>query len=340
MAVDQHRDLYSPCCFNKHPRWSGYQTIEQYWHSEDLARLRRDLGQGVRDPGCQDCWTAEDHGQMSLRQTVLQDTDRWAGCLEQPRVTQVKLLTGNTCNLACMMCFGTVSSSYHDLWRGDATWIMPEAKSRTSEYDWNMDRYIREHVDDLRFIEVLGGEPLFNKDFLDLVSHLVDTGASDHFTLFVITNGTLFVPRFQDLFSRFKKTVFTISVDGLGVVNDYQRWPSDWSVIERNIKTIDQWFDVSILPTVTAINIIGLPKLIDWCQSQGYVINNIGLVDHWPQLLPVNLPDQLKPLVSQQFRSMTQGPGRPDQLIDFIRRWDQRRGINIKDYMPEWTGLV
>ena len=203
-----------------------------------------------------------------------------------------------------------------------------------------MDEYIRSHADQLQYIEVLGGEPMFNKRFFELLDHLIQTQHSKNITLFVITNGTIYTLAMREKFLKFKKVVFVVSVDGTGLVNDYQRWPSRWSKIRNNLQKFADDFDVSIMPTVTAVNIIHLGKLYDFCQRNKYVVNNAVLVDHWPQLLPKNLPKQLKHKVPLAFRQLTIGDGDTGSLIQFIARWDTQRKISIKDYLPEWQSLT
>lgn len=341
MAVERRAGRFRPCCQNQNSAWQESVTFEQYWNSDALANLRCNLANGVRDNSCKHCWQQEEQGQMSMRQSVNLSRAR-ADHESPPRLKQVKLITGRTCNLACMMCFSSVSSTYHDVWRSRSEWIMPITKQENLDYDLWMDDFIRASADNLQFIEVLGGEPLFSKPFLLLLQYLVDTQASRHITLYVITNGTIFTSELLDLFRQFYKTVFAISVDGVGPVNEYQRWPSQWHVTQRNLAWISDHFEVSVLPTVTAVNVIGLATLLDYCDSHDYVVNNINYVSHWPQLRPANLPAALKNKVGAQFQNLLQSESDPDPaaLLDFVRQWDRQRGINIADYMPEWKDYV
>jgi len=103
---------------------------------------------------------------------------------------------------------------------------------------------------------------------------------------------------------------------------------------------MNNYFDLSLLPTVTAVNIIGLADLYAFAQSKNYVINNISPVDHWPQLNPSNLPDQLKKLVDSKFDYLLQGSADTTGLLRFVSRWDQQRNIHIQDYMSEWSGVL
>lgn len=339
MALDSKQSVRKPCCINQNPEWDTYTSVDHYWHSTTLHDLRQNLLMDVQDPSCQQCWTAEKLGQTSMRQAVLQIRPFHRDLVLNPVLKQVKLHTGDTCNLACMMCFDTVSSSYQDLWRSDTTWIMPEKKQNRIKYDHEMESYIKAHAFDLEYIEILGGEPLFEKRLMVLLQYLIKIGANKNLTVFVITNGTVLTSAMLAIFKQFKKTVFCISVDGVGLVNEYQRWPSRWNLVEKNIGIMAAEFDTSILPCVTALNIIGLPQLVDFCDSHGYVLNNMQPVGHWPQLLPCNLPDSLKSLVDSRFQPLLDGVQDTASLLAFVRRWDAQRKISIVDYMPEWADV-
>ena len=339
MAVDHKQGRRSPCCQTASQHWGSFSTIEEYWHSEPLAQLRQQMINHQRAAECVHCWRAEDAGQISMRQAVNQSRFHMID-FDQPRIKQVKLNTGNTCNISCMMCFDSVSSSYEKLWSTDTTWIMPENKLKKLSYDHLMQTYILEHAGDIEVIEVLGGEPLFNKQFIQLAESLAASGAAKHMTMIIITNGTLLTQRLIDLFQKFKKTVFAVSVDGVGLVNDYQRWPSRFVEIAENLVKINHHFDLSLLPTVTAVNIIGLADLHAFALSKNYMINNISPVDHWPQLNPSNLPDQLKKLVDSKFDYLMQESADTDGLLSFVSRWDHQRNIHIQDYMSEWANIM
>jgi sulfatase maturation enzyme AslB (radical SAM superfamily) len=339
IAVDQRQDRRGPCCQAATQHWGFFSTIEEYWHSEPLAQLRQQMINHQRAVECVHCWRAEDAGQISMRQAVNLNRQHMID-LDQPRIKQVKLNTGNTCNISCMMCFDSVSSSYEKLWSTDPTWIMPENKLKKLSYDHHMQQYILDHAADIEVIEVLGGEPLFNKQFIQLAESLAASGAAEHMTMMIITNGTLLTQRLIDLFKKFKKTVFAVSVDGVGLVNDYQRWPSQFAEISENLNKINSHFDLSLLPTVTAVNIIGLTDLYGFALSKNYAINNIEPVAHWPQLNPSNLPDQLKKLVDSNFDYLIQGSVDTDGLLKFVSQWDRQRNIHIQNYMSEWTDII
>ena len=99
MAVDKHHDLLRPCCHNRDPSWRTSKTIPEYWNGVTIQRLRSNLLMGIRDSSCAVCWEQEDRGQLSLRQSVLQSRTIDIRQIHTPILSQVKLVTGSTCNL-------------------------------------------------------------------------------------------------------------------------------------------------------------------------------------------------------------------------------------------------
>lgn len=333
MAVDKHKK-FRPCCMNSHFANGPDYTIDQYWNSPELAELRSSFVQNQQHPSCKYCWSIESNGNQSLR---LESLNRK---IQDPyTITQVKLVIGKTCNISCMSCFSTVSSTYAALWRGEPNWIMPEKKLDEVVYDREMDSWIRQHHDQLEYIEFLGGEPLFSKDVINLLDYLVEAGSSSHLTLFVITNGTILNQHIIDRIKQFKKVVFAVSIDAVGLANDYIRWGSRFENLRQNLDAMNQLADISILPTVSALNVLRLPELYEFCDKHQYTIHNINTVDFWQQLNPINLPNSLKSQVDSKFRLFVEGDGNPLPLIDFISTWDKKRNIHINNYMSEWAAV-
>ena len=59
-------NIISPCCaYSSDLR---YNTKEQYWESEQLKAIQKNMLDNNRDPGCDICWKKEDRGYSSLRQ--------------------------------------------------------------------------------------------------------------------------------------------------------------------------------------------------------------------------------------------------------------------------------
>lgn len=339
ISVDATNRNYRPCCWYQDPKWPKFHSVEQYWNSDELDRLRKDFLEGQQPSGCDRCWNNEQHGVSSLRQDLLAEYPypKWE---PNARLEKVKLNTGDTCNLACMMCFDTVSSTHQNLWKGRSFPILPENKKQQLVYDEYMHQWIVENHRSIRYLDVLGGESLFSWKFLELIDFLVDQKSAQDITLYLTTNSTICTDRILEKLKSFKKVVIIASIDGVGAVNEYQRWGSAWTTVEKNIDTFREIFDVTIVTTVTALNVCRLQEIDDWADRRGLLYRTHSPVSGWPDLLPGNLPVVLQDRVTDRYRNLLNFKKQDHKLMEFIQHWDQARGISICNYLPEWQTVL
>lgn len=337
MAVDVLHKKFSPCAYIEKKIFAKYKNIEDYYNSHELKNLQNNLSNGIKDEICKACWNNEDVGITSMRQSVLRDRCATA----QNRISQVKLHTGNTCNLACMMCFPSVSSTWNKLWI-EKNYPERFVKEKGFEdYDNYVENYIKKNIDDILFIETLGGEPLFSKTFVSLLNWIVENGKSKKITLYIITNLTILPSSLVKILSCFKKIVLTVSLEGIGSVNNYIRWGSNFEIINQNIKIAkSKGFDLGILATVNSLNLHRIHEIYNYAKSIDIPVMQVSLVKGWPSLHPSNLPEHLHGRVDPRFRSFLLGNTNSKSLKKFIQNWDKQRKIDILDFMPEFEEFM
>jgi len=334
MAVDALNGKFSPCCHIDKKNFSNYQTIEDYYKSTELQQLQQNLSNNIKDPLCSTCWKNEEMSIQSTRISVMQDRR-----FKSKKISQIKLHTGDTCNLACMMCFPSVSTTWKKLWSKEN---YPENFDRVvghEHYDLYMEKYIKENIDNILYIETLGGEPLFSKRFIALLEWIVKEKKSKNITLYIITNLTVLPNSLIKILLFFKKIVLSVSLEGIYKVNDYIRWGSKFENIDYNIKiSIEHGFRLSIQPTANALNLHRLQEVYTYAQSFKIPVMQIANVKGWPSLAPYNLPTYLHNRVDEKFKKILISANKIDNksLKNFIINWDRQRNINILDYMPEF----
>jgi MoaA/NifB/PqqE/SkfB family radical SAM enzyme len=116
-------------------------------------------------------------------------------------------------------------------------------------------------------LKIIGGEPMMSQEkFIKLLRQFDLT----QLEVAVTTNGTI-LPNtdLKTLLERCKRVSYKVSLDGVGDVNDWIRWPSKFSIIENNVNTLEQWWaDTAInlqFHTVIGIyNINHLQSLVDF----------------------------------------------------------------------------
>jgi glutamate-1-semialdehyde 2,1-aminomutase len=89
----------------------------------------------------------------------------------------------------------------------------------------------------LKKVYMTGGEPTLIKNNFKFMKKCIDEGRTD-IVLFFNTNCTNINKQFLELISQFKQVNINASMDGIGIVNEYIRAPSDWKQISENIEKL------------------------------------------------------------------------------------------------------
>ena len=127
--------------------------------------------------------------------------------------------------------------------------------------------------------------------------------------------------RALELWTKFKLFRISASVDAIDSVNNYIRHPSNFSIVEKNLKLLDDTPDniaVSVSTTIQALNIFYFPDLLRWLLNSGFRKVNIrgpavdpcffvhAHVLHRPEYLSVKiLPPELKISIQEKFASFS-----------------------------------
>jgi glutamate-1-semialdehyde 2,1-aminomutase len=124
----------------------------------------------------------------------------------------------------------------------------------------------------------------------------IDEGRTD-IVLFFNTNCTNINKQFLELISQFKQVNINASMDGIGIVNEYIRAPSDWKQISENIEKLAQMPNVNlgVTPTIQVYNVFDIVNMLRWVDGLNLKYNkNIFidfLVNHHPHHLSVRILD-------------------------------------------------
>ena len=204
-----------------------------------------------------------------------------------------------------------------------------------------------------------GGEPTAMPEFYDFLDQCIATGNTD-FEFVVNTNATKINSRFQRQLQHFSNLQFIVSIDGVGDLNHYIRWPSTWDTIVDNVQLLTQLGHVvSFNTAVTIYNISRLYDLLAFFDQEfpGRLVHCTladGVHDslNFPNAELVLLQLQkitglwcyknstlLASLIDKLTLHYTQGH-QVDQtkLKDFFKfndALDQSRHIKLIDYIPE-----
>jgi glutamate-1-semialdehyde 2,1-aminomutase len=172
--------------------------------------------------------------------------------------------------------------------------------------------HILQHAAELRYLQFYGGEPLLLKGVETLLQHLVDMGVAPNITLFLHTNGTTTRAPWLRLTGEFKGLELGLSLDGVGLLNDYIRYPSKWSALVENLEVFRKLPRVSLWGGVVlqAYNALSIVELLRFLDAQGLPFYVLPLVV--PQYLGVSvLPLQARRLGAERLRAYAAADCRP-----------------------------
>lgn len=307
-----------PCCAVDTLFWQeGKNLLPDYdnqivpwFNSTELVKLRKDLSEGKWNPACNMCKTRESHGQPShrtifnkeLKNLEIETKVDWredkSVITNLSKIFLLDVTVGNKCNSACLMCNPAASS----LWAKEQEVITGEKFSWMSE-NWFSEEHVPallDHLPNLHKIQFVGGEPTISQAHIFLLKRLIESGKSKKISLGYVTNLTGVSDELLELWGHFNTKNITISIDGVGPVNEYIRYPFSWNKVQdqlNNLKSIARQhgnYNIGLSHTVTSLNLLTLDNMINWWEDQ--VDPKAGIHSGLPHIQCVNNPDHFNPI--------------------------------------------
>lgn len=300
------------------------ESVTDFWNVEWMKNIRREMLAGKRPEICQRCFREEDAGVKSARQGW---NDKYevsiSKFIEQtspdgeamPNIQYVDLRLGNLCNLKCLMCNPYASNQ----WTTDWNEHYPESKINDSELRrltrlrWFEEEALWKLLDEMlptiEEIYLTGGEPTLAKKQYYLLQNCIEKSRSKDIILKYNTNIVSIPAKMISYWKHFKKVRLNISIDGFDKVNEVIRYPSDWSVINKNLHMLDELsstaknIDLSIHTTVQVYNVFSLVKLFEYLKDFKHIriFPYLNILDHPAHLNVRVLPKELKNQVSEMY---------------------------------------
>ncbi len=230
--------------------------------------------------------------------------------LEKFPIEFVDLRPGLKCNLKCLMCGPTDSNqwwteyalindspktiSFRDTHgkevlykQNDNTW-----KPKTDRYEWltKSDHGLNQLIKNAKYLKriyLVGGEPLIMEEHYLFLQYLIDEKLAHNIEIEYNSNLTIIPKKAWNIWPHFKQIRIGVSIDAIGEVNNLIRYPSKWSILEKNLDKIDVAegnFTLWLTATVQALNAFSFADLILWKLKKNYKRINNG--NHQPILTP------------------------------------------------------
>lgn len=318
------------------------------WNNDFMKQVRQEMMSGKIPPSCKGCFQEESHGVVSKRiwetgtwykdegldiQELIAQTKEDGAVPDQLRYLDLRL--GHTCNIKCVMCSPHDSSKWVSDWqklypmiedtnvKQQITWDKKEFNNFWYEKGlfWNE---IYAQIPNLRQVYFAGGEPLMIKEHKLFIEEIIRQGYQNQILLRYNSNGILVDDELIELWSKFKKVKFAVSIDASHERDEYIRYPTKFRDVEKTLHMLDKTPDnihVSIATAIQIFNIKHLPDFIKWKIGQNFKKMNVGLVGgvqmggnlvnmhlvHIPTFLNISiLPKEDKEEVKERFEDFRQ----------------------------------
>ena len=264
-----------------------FNTLEEMDSSLWLLTVKKEFAKDNWPEECLRCQQTELENKSSIRLNAI----NFDKLQTKKDYLSVGGVLDNICNSACLTCNeqlstmigGLINKTYSIVDNSSKFWSLP------------LERVV--HLD------INGGEPSASKNYKHILANL----PPDIRSIRVNTNCALILDELEDLVKRGIQVTVTVSIDGIGNVYEYVRWPVKWDKFYSNLmKYRDMPIKLNLWTTVSALNIDDLPNIIAFAQEHN--------IDHSYAYLkePVELAVENK--------------GTPESLA-YIQKQNELRGI-------------
>lgn len=295
-------------------------TIDEWINSEHQRNARLNKLGGISDPLCAMCYNEDELGSSSKRvkenlkslihpvkfaESFNRSPDYQAfeytrnnGGFSTSKPNSFHLSLGNECNLACKMCTPMASSKIA------VEQVRLGLYSGPARMNWTENQKAWQHVvnyicetKNLQFVHLIGGEPLLNPKFEELIDRLLEAKKTDIYIGFT-TNGTVVnIPLIEKL-NAFRHVDIGVSIECMGPLNDAIRRGSNTEDVLNNIETYlkhrkESHVYVTVRPVPSALSVHTLDELYRWCVDRKVdVMTNMLTRPAFMQIQ--NLPEDIK----------------------------------------------
>lgn len=201
---------------------------------------------------------------------------------EQPKIEFLEVGFGNYCNLACLSCNSSLSTTWHDDENkfndiaGDKLKRVVFPKLDNLKFEPT-----QETLNSLKLIKFTGGEPMINPEFIKFIELVCEKGKPEQMSLEIYTNCSYIPsPKLLANLAKFKDIQLNLSIDAHGSANDYIRYGSKWDHEEGRqsvSRSIKFWLEqgvkynnlqIMMSTTLSILSVFEVPKLMSWWMDE------------------------------------------------------------------------
>lgn len=321
---------YNVCCIHKGKKRDNL----------DFTDVKDRMLSGEKLPECNKCWYLESKKIQSRREIFWNNYKDIFDPADE-KILHADISLGNICNLACTMCNSYSSSKWYaiekDMNKDHTKLFLPHT------HDLNL---ILDSLNGIDYIEILGGEPFYQKDSELFFNHIV----SEKVTIEITTNGTIIPDWFINLIPKFKKVIVQCSQEGIGKVYEYIRG-SSFSIFEENIKLLKKSNVIlRVNQTIFNCGIFNISEMTNW--NENIMVKNYFKMLVLPKYLSIstipleyreeilsNLDSEKHKEVFKIFENKFWDEENYQNFKKYIRTIDKIKNTNLLDTVPQFKEI-
>jgi len=293
------------------------QNIEEILKNSPLKEIKESILNGEWHQNCGLCKELEEKGVNSQRKRTeheFKNIEFYKNNVDSHEPEVLDIRWSNTCNLACNYCFPYFSS----VWAS----IKNEYQTAPRNYG-NVITYVKDNIDKVKSIWLLGGEPFLQKDNLELLKIL-----PQDVEIVIVTNLTTDIennPMFSTLLEKTKlpfKINFCLSFETVGEKFEYVRHNGSWEKFNYNLSLIKKNFSGRIIafPLYCVYSAFNLEEYYDFVVENKLAVQWQKIEGPW-QLNVSLLPEEYRKKAIEEIEKVYNkyyDPNNPDRSLGIL----------------------
>ena len=194
----------------------------------------------------------------------------------------------NFCNLKCVICNTAASSAIekdniHNKWANSPPIVRTPNRFNNINNWTKSDSLLNELIEispNAKWIQWAGGEPLINPIMMKYVRWLCDTNKASNICIHIISNFTIVPNELFELLSKFNRVILTLSIDAIGEIYEYVRFPGKWEMIEENVERLQQArrkllknIEIVVRITISSYGALNAVDILEWTKNNDFGIS-------------------------------------------------------------------
>lgn len=225
-----------------------FDTLADMDSSVWLRKVKEKFDQDLWPNECQRCEQTEAENGTSIRLNAIE--------FDQQQTQSDYLTVGgvldNVCNSGCLTCNEDHSTKIGSL------------ISRQYKIVDNTNRFWDLPQDRIVHLDLNGGEPSASKNYRQVLANLPHNVKSVRLN----TNGSTVLDELLPLVEQGIDVTVTVSLDGIGPVHDFVRWPIKWDTFYKNLMTYKSMpVKLNLWTTVSVLNVDDLDNITAFAQE-------------------------------------------------------------------------